>query len=332
MSLLATRYLGLSLKSPLIVSSNPLNYQVDNIVAMAEAGAGAVILPSLFEEQIRLEDSGFDLYRPEIERDPPKDLQYVANRQEEEKRSGIYLSILHQAKKKTDIKILASLNGRSKGGWVRYARLFEATGADALELNIYALPSKPHIRGAEIEENYIRLVKEVCATVNIPVSVKLSPYFSSLPHMAKRLTEAGAAGLVFFNRFYQPNFDLDNLTVAPDLELSSPAELLLRLRWTAILYQQIEAELAVTGGLHHAPQLIKSILAGAQVGMVTSAVLKHGIDHISTILSDLEAWMIEHEYESVAAMRGLLSQQKVPNPGAFERANYMQVLHSYAGE
>jgi len=241
-----------------------------------------------------------------------------------------YLEHIRKAKQAVNIPVIASLNGVTTGGWIKYARLMQEAGADALELNIFYLANDPELSGADVEELYTSLVSHVKASVRIPVAVKLGPYFSSMAHMAKKLDEAGADALVLFNRFYQPDFDLENLEVVPALHLSTPHELLLRLHWVATLYGHVRADLAVTGGVHTAHDVLKAMMAGARVAMMTSALLRHGIDHIRTVLRDLVQWMEEHEYESVRQMQGSMSRRNVPDPSAFSRANYMKVLSSYA--
>src|SRR5262249_52020516 len=241
-----------------------------------------------------------------------------------------YLEHLQRAKSAVDIPVIASLNGASRGGWVEYARKMEEAGADALELNIYQIPTDPGTTSGQIEDGYVELVREIKKPIGIPVAVKLGPYFPALAHLARRLEQAGAGALVLFNRFYQPDFDLDNLLVTPALALSTPAELLLRLHWVAILFGQVHADLAVTGGLHSARGVLKVMMAGARVAMVTSALLKHGIAHLAEVRAGLTAWMAEHEYDSVRQMQGSMSRRSVADPGAFERANYMKVLRSYS--
>jgi dihydroorotate dehydrogenase (fumarate) len=242
-----------------------------------------------------------------------------------------YLSLVYQAKQAANIPIIASLNGYYSGGWVKYARLIESAGADALELNIYYLAAQPHISGADIEQMYIHLVQSVKAEVKIPVAVKISPFFSALAHMATQLDEAGADGLVMFNRFYQPDFDLEEQSVVSNLDLSRPSELRLRLRWAAILADHVKADIAVTGGVHQATDVVKAMMAGAKVVMVASVLLGRGIEHIGHILTDLETWLQDHNYDSIEAIQGKMSQQSVADPAALERANYMNVLKSLEG-
>lgn len=335
MSNLAATYMGLALPSPLVVSSNPLTGKLENIQKLAEAGAGAIILPSLFEEQIQLEDAGWDLewYREHPDAPAPDIIRNMPQMDKFNRGSGLYLSTIYRAKQQAfQTKIIASLNGSSKGGWVRYAKMMESVGADAIELNIYHLPTETYISSSEVEDMYVRLLEAVKESISIPVAVKLNPYFTSLPHIAKRLDDAGADALVLFNRFYEPDFDLETESVVPNLVLSHSDELRLRLRWVGILQEQIDTDLAVTGGVHTAVDLLKSILAGAHVGMMASAILKNGPEHIRTVLDETQIWMNNHGYTSIAQMRGHMSRRAVRNPNAFERANYMQVLSSYEEE
>jgi len=305
---------------------------IENIQRMEAAGAGAVILPSLFEEQLIIKDMNLLYY---LEHDPkslPGRLRYAPNMKEHNRGADGYFAHLYRARRKTNIPIIASLNGSTDGGWVRYAKLLEGAGASALELNTYALPARMQITGAQVEREYLRLVRDVKSQVSIPVAVKLNPYFSSLPHMVRDLADTGVDGVVLFNRFYQPDVDLATETVVPNLHLSAPAELRLRLRWVAILYERVKTEFAVTGGVHSADDVIKTLLAGGQVAMMASAILKYGIDHIRTVLDSAENWLTTHGHPSVDSIRGRLSQRKVSNPSAFERANYIQVLNSYQEE
>jgi dihydroorotate dehydrogenase (fumarate) len=259
----------------------------------------------------------------------PAALQHIPEMREYNKGADGYLSLLYRAKKALQIPVIASLNGVSSGGWVRYAKLLEAAGADALELNVYYLPTSGTSSGADIEQRYLDLVQQVKGTVEIPVSIKLSPYFSSTANMIAQLDQAGVDGIVMFNRFYQPDFDLETETVVPNLMLSDASELRLRLRWVAILYHQIRADMAVTGGIHSADDALKAIFAGATVAMVASALLQNEIEHIQTMLDGMTEWMDGRGYEDIGRIRGKLSQRRVSNPSAFERANYMQVLQSY---
>ena len=325
---LTTTYLGLTLRNPIVPSASILSEKVENIVRMAEAGAAAVVMHSLFEEQITGESEAFDHYLSYGEAISPEAQSYFPDLGEFVGPDE-YLEHIRRAKEQVDIPIIGSLNGISAGGWVEYARLIEEAGADALELNIYYIPTSPDLTSAELEETYLETVRAVKAQVSIPVAVKLSPFFTSLPNMAKRLANAGADGLVLFNRFYQPDLDIENLEVVPRLRLSTSDELLLPLRWIAILYGRVDADLALTTGVYTHLDVLKGLMAGAKVTMMASALLRFGIGHISKVLEDLQAWMEEHEYDSVAQMQGSLSQARVPNPAAFERANYMKTLHAW---
>ncbi len=332
MPVLRTEYLGLSLQSPIVVSASPLSEEIDNLRKMEAAGAGAVVLYSLFEEQIELEEMGHpDYYRTHIDA-LPEELRDIATMNEFKVGAGGYLAHLIQAKKAISIPIIASLNGYYSGGWTRYARLLEAAGADAIELNTYYVASDPHTSSTEIEEMYLQLVRDVKSEVNIPVSVKISPYFTAMTHMAHELDAAGADAIVLFNRFFQPDFDIESESVTPTLDLSARQELRLRLRWTALLYGHINAQLAITGGVHEAEDIVKSIMAGAQVAMITSALYEHGIEYIGKALTELDSWLDNHGYENISDIRGRLCVYASGNASAFERANYMKVLKSHSAE
>ncbi|MCP4359211.1 MAG: dihydroorotate dehydrogenase-like protein [Chloroflexi bacterium] len=323
---LSTTYLGLTLRNPLVVSSSPLAANVENIRQMERAEAAAVVLPSLFEEQIELRDMGVDNVDTADKKMLPDALRHIPEMKEYNQGASGYLSYIYQTKKAVSIPIIASLNGYYSGGWVQYARLIEAAGADALELNIYHLATKPHISSQEVELMYLNLVRNVKGKINIPVAVKISPFFSALSHTAVQLDKAGANGLVLFNRFYQPDIDIENEWVVPSLDLSDPAELRLRLRWVAILGQYVQADLAVTGGVHSGTAILKSILAGASVAMTTSALMENGIDHLQTMLAELNDWLDAHGVKALRSLQGRMSQQNVADPAAFERANYMSAL------
>ncbi|MFN2138099.1 MAG: dihydroorotate dehydrogenase-like protein [Candidatus Promineifilaceae bacterium] len=326
---LHTTYLGLSLQSPLVVSASTLSEEIENIREMERQGAGAVVLFSLFEEQIELEEMGHaDYYATHID-SLPEELRDVARMNEFKVGASAYLAHLYQVKQAVSMPVIASLNGYYSGGWTRYARLLEAAGADAIELNTYYLANDRLTTSAEVEQMYLRLVSDVVSAVDIPVAVKLSPYFTAMTHMAHELDAAGAHALVLFNRFYQPDFDVENETVTPSIDLSTPQELRLRLRWTALLFGHLKAELAITGGVHDATGVVKSLMAGAQVAMMTSAIYKHGLDHIGNTLMALDSWLAEHGYDSVDDIRGRLCVFSAGNAAAFERANYMRVLKSY---
>ncbi len=326
---LTTTYLGLTLNSPLVVSSNPLTGNLDSLRALEAAGAGAVVLPSLFEEQVVREDLGLLYYLEQNNQQLPEALQHIPSMDAYNRGVDGYLTLVYRAKKSLEIPVIASLNGSSSGGWVRYARLLEAAGADALELNVYYVPTQASMSGSDLEAMYVRLAKSVCGSVNIPVAVKLSSYFTSLPHLARQLDEAGAAGLVLFNRFYQPDFDLETVTATPNLQLSDSAELRLRLRWVAILYGQVRSSLAITGGVHTAQDALKAIFAGAQAAMLASVLLKYGPAYLAKISADMRVWLESHAVGSLSEIRGRLSLQLSGDTAAFERANYIQVLRSY---
>jgi len=326
---LSTRYLGLTLKNPVVAAASPLTKKLESAKKLDEAGVGAIVMYSLFEEQIIYESLELDHYLTRGTDSFAEALTYLPDIDTYAMGPGKYLDHLTAVKKTVSVPVIGSLNGVSKGGWTRYARHFQDAGADALELNLYYLPTDPELTAAELENTYIELVSDVCANVTIPVSVKLNPFASALPNLAKRMTEAGAKGLVLFNRFYQPDFDLDNLEVMPSLVLSNSDELRLPLRWISILYGKVNADLALTTGVHTATDVIKSMMAGARVAMIASELLKNGYSRIPDILATMQSWMEEHEYTSIQQMQGSMSQQSVKEPAAFERANYMRVLSSY---
>lgn len=326
---LSTTYMGLHLKNPLVVSPSPLCEDIDNIRRMEESGSAAVVLHSLFEEQIALESQDLDYYLTQGTYSFAESLTYFPDLGDYKLGPDEYLEHIRRAKEAVDIPIIGSLNGVSTGGWIKYAKAIEEAGADALELNIYYIPTNPNMTSEQVEGMYADLVRGVKTRVNIPVAVKISPYFSSTPNMARRLDRVGANALVLFNRFYQPDLNIENLEVVPNLVLSTSDELRLRLRWVAILYGQIQADMAVTGGVHSAEDVMKTMMLGARVAMMTSALLKNSIHYLKTVLNDVVAWMEQHEYESISQIQGIMSQQSVAEPAAFERANYMKVLHSY---
>lgn len=325
---LSTEYLGLELKSPLIVSSSPLSRDIDNIKQMQDLGAGAVVLPSLFEEQIVLQEHRISPEKEEETVLPPA-LKHLPAMKEYNKGVDGYLMHIYEAKQAVDMPVIASLNGTSTGGWVRYARLLESAGADAMELNIYYMPTSIDESGKEVEERFVHLVREVKASIPIPVAVKLSPYFSSIPNMAARLVETGADGLVLFNRFYQPDFDLENEAIVPSLQLSHSSELRLRLRWVSILHGHINTDMAITGGVHTGIDAVKAMMAGASAVMLTSALLKNGVGHLGQVRSDIISWMETHGYSTVSSLTGRMSGMNNSAPAALERTNYIEELHSY---
>ena len=327
---LSTTYLGLKLKNPLVASSGPLCEDVGNIRRIEDAGAAAIVLHSLFEEQIDQESDELDRFIQAGSERGPEATTHFPELTHQVMGPDAYLAHIVKCKQAVRIPIIASLNGTTRGGWLDYARQMEAAGADALELNIYHIAVDPDVSATQVEQRYIDLVKAVKAEVRIPVAVKLGPYFSSMANMARRLDAAGANALVLFNRFYQPDFDLESLEVVPNLILSNSHELLLRLHWIAVIYGNITADLALTGGVHSATDVVKAMMAGAKVAMMTSALLKRGVTYLDTICTELLIWMGEHEYDSIRQMQGSMSRNAVPQPGAFERANYMKVLSSYA--
>ena len=326
---LKTTYLGLQLNNPLVASASPLSKKVANARRLEDAGAAAIVMYSLFEEQITHESHELDHYLERGTYSYAESLSYFPDMDTYNMGPEPYLEHFYQVKLAVDIPVIGSLNGVSTGGWVDYARQIEQAGADALELNIYYLPTDPDVSSAELEDEYVRLVREVRATVKIPIALKLSPFFTALPHVAKRFVQAGANGLVLFNRFYQPDFDLEELEVVPNVELSTSQEVRLPLRWIALLYGRIEADFALTSGVHTAQDVLKAMMAGASVAMMTSALLQHGMGRLMHILTDMQEWMVEHEYGSIQEMKGSMSQRAVADPAAFERANYMKALNSY---
>jgi dihydroorotate dehydrogenase (fumarate) len=327
---LSTKYLGLALKNPLVVGPSPLCQDVDRIRAMEDAGAAAVVLHSLFEEQIVLESltlergltAGMESYAESV--------SYLPDVHTYPLGPEAYLEHVRRAKAAVDIPVIASLNGTAPGTWTRYAKLLEGAGADALELNLYYVATDPAQTAAELERRYVDLVQAVRAAVRIPLAVKVGHSFSAFANVARQLVGAGADGLVLFNRFYQPDLDIEHLEVVPTLSLSSSYELLLRLHWVAVLYGRVKTDFAVTGGVHTGHDALKAMMAGANVAMLTSALLRRGIGHLATVRQEMLTWMEEHEYESVGQMRGSLAQKAVRDPGAYERGNYIKVLSSYA--
>ena len=326
---LTTRYLGLTLKNPIVASASPLTKKLDTAQKLDEAGVGAIVMYSLFEEQIIPESLELDHYLNRGTDSFAEAQTYLPDTGLYAMGPGKYLDHLTAVKKAVSVPVIASLNGVSTGGWTRYARHMQDAGADALELNLYYLATDPELTGLELENAQVELIADVKASVSIPVSVKLSPFVTSLPNFGKRLVEAGADGLVLFNRFYQPDFDLDNLEVVPSMVLSNSDELRLPLRWVSILYGRVKADLALTTGVHTASDVLKSMMAGAQVTMVASEILKNGYARVGDMLATMASWMEEHEYSSVQQMQGSMSQKAVREPAAFERANYMRVLSSF---
>ncbi len=326
---LSTTYLGLNLKNPLVASSSPMCGDVANVRRMEDAGAAAVILQSLFEEQVELESDELDRFMTEGSELSPEAVTHFPELTNRVMGPEAYLTHIVKCKQAVGIPIIASLNGTTKGGWLGYAKQMEQAGANALELNIYHLPIDPKVTAEQVEQRYIDLVTAIKNEVKIPVAVKLGPYFSSMANMALKLDAAGADALVLFNRFYQPDYDLEALEVVPNLILSNSHELLLRLHWVGVIYGTVKADLALTGGVHSAADVVKAMMAGAKIAMMTSALLKRGISYLDTLSTELLIWMGEHEYDSIRQMQGSMSRNAVPQPSAFERANYMKVLSSY---
>jgi dihydroorotate dehydrogenase (fumarate) len=327
---LTTKYLGMTLKNPLVVSASPLSEDLGNIRRMEDCGAAAIVLPSLFEEQIHVESDTLDRFLFQGTESFAESLTYFPDMTGYNLGPDGYLEHVRKAKQAASIPIIASLNGSSTGGWIDYAKKIQDAGADALELNIYFIPTDTARTGDQVVQVYVDLISQVGASIHIPMAVKIGAYFSSLPNAAQRFDQAGANALVLFNRFYQPDFDLEALEVVPNLILSTPHELLLRLTWVAVLYGHIKADLAVTGGVHTGTDVIKSMMAGARVAMMTSALLKNGIGHLATMRTEVLKWMEEHEYESIKQMQGSMSQRSVKDPSAFQRGNYVKVLSSYS--
>jgi dihydroorotate dehydrogenase (fumarate) len=326
---LKTQYLGLELKNPLMAAASALSKKTSYVRQMEDAGISAVVMYSLFEEQITHDSLAFNYFMERGTERFAESLDYFPDLERYNVGPDQYLAQIQKNKEAVDIPIIGSLNGVSNTGWIEYAQKIEQSGADALELNTYYIPTNPAITARQLEENYIELVSAVCENVGIPVAVKLSPFFSALPNLIQRLVEAGADGMVLFNRFIQPDIDIENLEVDSTLHLSTSAELLLPLRWMALLYGRVDADLALTTGVHTGFDLVKAVMAGANVVQVASEFITNGVGQASQMLSEMENWMTAYEYQSVEKMRGSMSQKKVENPAAFERANYMKALQSY---
>jgi dihydroorotate dehydrogenase (fumarate) len=326
----STRYLGLKLNGPIVVSSTPLSESLDNIRRMEDAGASAIALTSLFEEQLALESRALDEDLSRGTESFAESLDFLPEQGDYRMTQEVYLEHLRRAKAAVKIPILASLNGTTVGGWVRFAKEMEQAGADAIELNTYALATNRSQTSNELELQLLELVEKVCQSVKVPVSVKLSQSFTSLPHLIARIEDVGARGVVLFNRFYQADFDIETLEVRPTLHFSTPSELLPRLHWAAILYGHLNIDLAVTGGVHSAEDVLKSIMAGASITMMASALHIHGIDHIGRVLSDMRYWLEKREYASLWETRGCLSRRSVPDTSPFDRGNYIKTLSSYS--
>ena len=329
MAYLKTNYLGLELKNPIVASSSPLSTKVETVQALEEAGVAAVVMYSLFEEQIIHESMELDYYLNRDVESYSEALSYFPEVGRYTLGPDVYIDQVKKLKEGVSIPVIGSLNGVSTGGWIDYAQKIEGAGADALELNLYYLPTSVDVTSTELETAYATLVNNVCSKVTIPVAVKLSPNITALPNFTKRLVDAGAKGLVLFNRFYQPDFDLKKLEVVPNLVLSNSNELRLPLRWIAILYGKVQADFALTSGVHKNSDVIKAMMAGAKVVMTASALLKKGPDKAARLVKKLQSWLVENEYDSIKQMQGSMSQQAIADPSAFERANYMKVLDSF---
>jgi dihydroorotate dehydrogenase (fumarate) len=323
---LSTKYLGLKLRTPLVVSASPLSRDVDGICRMEDAGAAAVVLYSLFEEQLRQEEAELDHHLAAGTDSFAESLTFFPHASEFQTGPEGYLNHIRKAKASVDIPIIASLNGSTLGGWTKFATEIEKAGADAIECNIYHIPTDPYLTSTEVEKTYVEIVRAVKKAVTIPVAVKVGPFFSNFANMARQLDDAGADALVLFNRFYQPDIDLDALEIRPNVLLSSPQALRLPLTWIGILYGRIRAQLAATSGVHNSEDVVKLLMVGASVTMTCSALMRHGVNHLRHMERGLRDWMNEHEYESVEQMRGSMSQVKCPDPEAFERAQYMRAV------
>lgn len=326
---LTTTYMGMTLKNPLVASASPLSREVSNVRAMEDAGMAGVVMYSLFEEQISHETAEVDHYLSYGTESFAEALDFFPEPDIYHRGPDEYVEHIRRLKEAVDIPIIASLNGTSSGGWTRYAKLMEEAGADALELNVYHIPTDPTVGGSQVEQMYLDVLTEVKRQVSIPVAIKLSPYFSAMAAMARLLDVAGADALVLFNRFYQPDFDLEKLDVVSNVILSTPMAARLPLRWIAILHGRISADLAATSGVHSAEDVLKMLMAGANVTMMCSALLRNGIGHSWRVLEDLRTWMDEREYVSVAQLQGSMSQIACGDPSAYERANYMRALNTF---
>jgi dihydroorotate dehydrogenase (fumarate) len=326
---LTTKYMGMTLKNPLVPSASPLSSNIDNIKRMEDAGAAAVVLHSLFEEQIEFEAEALSHFLEFGTESFAEALTYFPAHNEYWREPEDYVELIRKAKEAVDIPIIPSLNGVSPGGWTDYAKRFEEAGADAVELNVYFIPTRFNLMSYDIEDLYVKLLRDVKQQLNIPVAMKLSPFFTAMPHVASMLDAEGADALVLFNRFYQPDIDIEELGVKSNLQLSTPIDMRLPMRWIAILYGHLDCSMALTSGIHSSEDIVKAMMVGADVANLCSVLLKQGIDQIGHLLQGVTAWMEEHEYESIEQMQGSMSHKSVPEPAAFERANYMKVLQSY---
>jgi dihydroorotate dehydrogenase (fumarate) len=327
---LSTTYLGLKLRNPIVHAASPLAKDIDSVKRMEDAGISAVVMYSLFEEQINHDSQELDHFLDNGGESFAESLSYFPEPQEFINMDAQdYLKHITKVKQAVNVPVIASLNGVSKGGWVHHAKHMQEAGADAIELNVFYVPTDMALNSGQVEQMYLDVLRAVKEAVTIPVALKVGPFFSAFANVAKHFDEAGADGLVLFNRFYGPDIDLDNLEVVPKLVLSSQSEMQLALRWTAILYGNVKADLAATSGIHTAADVIKMVMAGASVAMITSILLKKGVGHVTTMLTELGRWMETHEYESISQMKGSMSYQSVAQPAAYERANYMKTLQSY---
>ncbi len=327
---LSTHYLGMKLSGPIVVSSTPLSESVDNIRRMEDAGAAAIVLTSLFEEQLALESSALDEDLSRGTNSFAESLDYLPDMSDYRMTHEGYLEHLRRARESVGVPIIASLNGFTPGGWVRFAKEMESAGAHAIELNTFALATDGKMGAAEIESQILELVGSVVKSVEIPVAVKLSQSFTSLPNLCVRLEQAGARAFVIFNRFYQPDFDIQVLEVRPSLHFSTPSELLPRLHWAAILFGHLRGDIAITGGVHSAEDVLKAVMAGGSIAMMASALHIHGIDHIGRVLADLRYWLEKHDFSSLLETRGCLSRRSVPDTSPYDRGNYIKTLSSYS--
>lgn len=329
---LTTRYMGLTLKHPVVPGASPLSYTLDGIKRLEDAGAPAIVLFSLFEEQIDAESHRLDHFLSYGEESFAEAIRYFPDPGSYNVGPDSYLELIASAKQAVQVPVIASLNGVSAGGWTRYARLMQEAGADALELNVYYIPTNPELSSSDVEQMYVDVLAEVKQSVTIPVAIKLGPFFTSLPAVAQRLEHAGADAMVLFNRFYQPDFDLEQLEVVPNLVLSDPSELRLPLRWVAILYGRVQTDFAISSGIHSGIDVLKAMMAGAKIAQTASELLHNGPRRIMGMVNEMRAWMEEKEYESVQQMQGSMSQKHVAEPAAFERANYMKTLASWKAD
>jgi dihydroorotate dehydrogenase (fumarate) len=326
---LSTTYLGMKLKNPIVASASPLSRSMDSMHRLEDAGVSAIVMHSLFEEQVTNEAESLAFYKSYGTESYAEALTYFPDTGDYQFAPEEYLELVAKASNKLEIPVIASINGVTPGGWTRYAKKMEEAGAAALELNVYYIPTSGTMSGVDVENRYIEMLKQVHGAVKIPVAVKLSPFFSSIPHMAQRLVNEGADGLVLFNRFYQPDIDLEELDVKPGVELSDSYANRLPMRWIGILFGKVKASLAATSGIHTAEDVLKLTMAGADVTMMCSALLMHGPEHIAKVVKEVEHWMKEHEYESIEQMKGSLSHKSIAEPSSYERANYMKALNRY---